>query len=253
MGRASVDSSVLDVALYRLSIPFAIVTGCAAGLLAVLTWETLRNSPFGLSLKLLAVVMSIGTVYHAGLFVFGSETVVLQLLLVLGYVLVVVTLFTAVSGFDVEVRSVDTFRHKHVLGVTVLGVLLYAIGGPLSEVFVPELLHWVHGFAALFAMVGLYTTIHDDLRRESWDELLLDDGREGGHSAEWMMPMDVAILDLLESSGLVLTPAVIAYNTGYSRDEVNRRLTKLEAEELVERVERGKYRLTEDGDRTTPN
>lgn len=239
---------MLDVALYRLSIPFAIVTGCVAGLLAVLTWETLRDSPFGLSLKLLAVVMSIATVYHAGLLVFGSETAGLQLLLVLGYVLIVVALFTAISGFNVEVRSADTLRHKHVLGVTVLGILLYAIGGPLSEVFVPELLHWVHGTAALFAMAGLYTTIHDDLRSDSWDELLLTDGKVVGRPAEWLMPIDEAILDLLESSGLVLTPAVIAYNIGYSRDEVNRRLTKLETEGMVERVERGKYRITEDGE-----
>jgi Mn-dependent DtxR family transcriptional regulator len=47
---------------------------------------------------------------------------------------------------------------------------------------------------------------------------------------------------------LVLTPAIIAYNIDYSRGEVNRRLAELETHGLAEKVERGKYRLTDQGE-----
>lgn len=239
----------MDVTLYRLSIPFAIVTGCMAGLLAAVAWDILRDSPFGSALKLLAVVMSTATVYHVGLLVFGSETLPLQLLLILGYILILVALFAAVWEFNSVIWSESTLRHHNVLFATVLGILLYAVGGLLTELFVPSMLHWVHGFAALFAIAGLYSPIHDDLRKEPWSELLLNDATDGRQHAEWMRPIDDAILELLYSSKLILTPAVIAYNIDYSRDEVNRRLTKLETKELVERIERGKYGLSEKGER----
>jgi Mn-dependent DtxR family transcriptional regulator len=63
-----------------------------------------------------------------------------------------------------------------------------------------------------------------------------------------MVPMDDAILSLFHSSDLVLTPAIIAYNIDYSREEVNRRLRKLEEADLVEKVGRGKYRMTPNGE-----
>lgn len=240
---------VMDATLYRLSIPFAIVTGCVAGLLAVLAWDILRDSPFGSALKLLAVVMSIATVYHGGLLVFGSETMILQSLLILGYVLILIALFVTVSELNPEIWCQSTLRHQNVWFATALGILLYAVGGPLTEIFFPLMLHWVHGFAALFAIAGLYSPIHDDLRKEPWNELLLKNATDGRQHAEWMRPIDNAILEILHSSRLILTPAVIAYNINYSRDEVNRRLTKLETEELVKRIERGKYRLSKKGER----
>lgn len=239
---------MLDVTLYRLSISFAIVTGTGAGILAVLSWEVLRDSPFGTALKLLALVMMIVTVYHGGLFVSGSETLVLQSLLILGYILVLIALFVAVVELNDDIWTNGTFRHQYVFLATIVGLLLYAVGGPFSEVFFPPMLHWVHGFAGLFAIAGLYSPIHDDLEKGPWEQLLLGDTTEVRQHAEWMVPMDDAILGILFSSSLILTPAVIAYNTGHSREEVNRRMTKLEAKELVERVERGKYRLTERGE-----
>lgn len=241
----------MDVALYRLSIPFAILTGSVAGLLAALSWKALRDSPFGLALKLFAVVMSIGTVYHGGLLVAGAETVILQSLLLVGYGLVVVAVVVAVAELTAVDGLREPFGHRNVLLATGAGVLLYVVGGPLSEVFLPELLHWVHGVAALFAIAGLYSPIHDGLQNGPWDDLLPADAGDARQPAEWMTPIDRAILEVLSSSGLVLTPAVIAYNIDYSRAEVNRRLTKLETEGLVERVERGKYRLTENGERYT--
>lgn len=62
------------------------------------------------------------------------------------------------------------------------------------------------------------------------------------------LPIDDRILECLSSSGLVLSPSVIAFNIDKSRDEVNRRLSKLTDEGYVERVKRGYYRITGEGE-----
>ncbi|WP_135855250.1 transcriptional regulator [Halorussus salinus] len=65
---------------------------------------------------------------------------------------------------------------------------------------------------------------------------------------DWMqLPTDERILETLESSGLILSPAVIAKNIDRSRHEVNRRLTALVDYGLVEREERGYYIISETG------
>ncbi len=58
---------------------------------------------------------------------------------------------------------------------------------------------------------------------------------------------DDRILETLESSGLILSPAVIAKNTDYTRNYVNKRMRKLREEDLVERVEDGYYRISDRG------
>ena len=66
---------------------------------------------------------------------------------------------------------------------------------------------------------------------------------------EWMqLPIDERILEALESSGMILSPAVIAKNIEKSRDEVNRRLSVLVNHEFVERVERGYYVISGRGE-----
>ncbi|AUX10691.1 hypothetical protein AArcSl_3084 [Halalkaliarchaeum desulfuricum] len=60
---------------------------------------------------------------------------------------------------------------------------------------------------------------------------------------------DDRILETLESSDLVLTPAVIAFNTDYSRNYVNKRIRKLRQAELVERIDDGYYKITDLGRR----
>ncbi|WP_455448159.1 transcriptional regulator [Natrinema thermotolerans] len=62
------------------------------------------------------------------------------------------------------------------------------------------------------------------------------------------LPIDDRILETLESSGLILSPAVIALNIDKSRDEVNRRLSVLVDHELVQRVKRGYYEITNLGE-----
>lgn len=128
------------------------------------------------------------------------------------------------------------------------GFLLFSIGGPLADLFLPEWTHAVHGLAALLVVFALYSPVHNDLRKDEWARLVLQDPDWIRHPAEWMTPMDDQILELFHSSKLVLTPAIIAYNIDYSRGEVNRRLSELQEHGLVERVERGKYRMTQKGE-----
>ena len=63
--------------------------------------------------------------------------------------------------------------------------------------------------------------------------------------ASWMqLPIDDRILESLDSSGMILSPSVIAINIDKSRDEVNRRLSVLVEHGLVSRVKRGYYEIT---------
>lgn len=139
-------------------------------------------------------------------------------------------------------------RYQRFVYVTVTGILIFLVVAPLVEVVSPDLIHLVHGIAALCIAFGLYDPIRNDLRRDQWAALLLEDPAAIREAFPWMVPMDDRILELFHSSKLVLTPSLIAYNIDHSRSEVNRRLTELEQHGLVERVERGKYRLTERGE-----
>ena len=58
---------------------------------------------------------------------------------------------------------------------------------------------------------------------------------------------DDRILETLESSGLVLSPRVIAENTDYTRNYINKRMRKLRENGLVDRVDDGLYRISDKG------
>lgn len=64
---------------------------------------------------------------------------------------------------------------------------------------------------------------------------------------EWMKPTDDQILEILGDSGLVLSPSIIAFNAGFTRTHVNNRLSEFAEKGLVDRVERGKYEISEIG------
>lgn len=51
--------------LYGLTVAFSLVSGTAAGLLSLLVWRTLRQSPFGRAVLVLSLVMFTFTLYHA--------------------------------------------------------------------------------------------------------------------------------------------------------------------------------------------
>lgn len=141
------------------------------------------------------------------------------------------------------------FGYRRFVDLLVAGLLVFTVGSPVAQILVPEYLHVAHGVAALLVILGLYDPVHNDLRREEWAELLLTEPREFRKPADWMVPMDDRILELFHSSDLVLTPAIIAYNIEHSREEVNRRLSTLEENDLIDRVERGKYHITKYGER----
>ncbi|WP_435065644.1 winged-helix domain-containing protein [Halobaculum sp. EA56] len=67
---------------------------------------------------------------------------------------------------------------------------------------------------------------------------------------DWMQyPGDDRILELLDESGMILSPAVIAANIDLSREYITRRLKALREHELVERVDtgRGHHQITQKG------
>jgi hypothetical protein len=141
-----------------------------------------------------------------------------------------------------------TVGYRRFFYYIIVGFLVFSIGGPLADLFAPTLKHAVHSVAALLVIIGLYDPVHNDLRKDEWTQLLLSDPTEIRHTGDWMVPMDDEILELFHSVHLVLTPAIIAYNIERSREEVNRRLTELEQHGLVDRPERGKYRITQSGE-----
>jgi predicted transcriptional regulator len=137
--------------------------------------------------------------------------------------------------------------YRRFLTVMVAGVLVFATD-PVFDHFLPSVVHVVHGLAALLVVYSLYDPIHNDLRREEWAALLLRNPTDARRPAEWMTPLDDEILEVFHSSELILTPAIAAYNIDYSREAVSRRLGELEGHGFVERVERGRYRLTVRGE-----
>jgi hypothetical protein len=131
----------------------------------------------------------------------------------------------------------------------IAGLLVFAVGGPLADLFFADYAHVVHGLAGVLVILGLYDPVHNDLRKDEWARLLVQEPADLRHPGSWMVPMDDEILELFHSVHLVLTPAIIAYNIDRSREEVNRRLSELVDRGLVERAERGKYRITQLGER----
>ncbi|UVE50591.1 MarR family transcriptional regulator [Haloferax larsenii] len=64
---------------------------------------------------------------------------------------------------------------------------------------------------------------------------------------EWMNQTDDRVLELLDESDLILSPAVVAMNLDYTRNWVSRRISKLSKAGLLEEVERGYYRISSNG------
>lgn len=139
-------------------------------------------------------------------------------------------------------------EYRRFLTILFIGFLLFSIGGPLADLFAPDWAHLVHGVAAMFAILGLYDPVHNDLRTNDWAKLLFRDPGVVRDPAEWMVSMDEEILELFHSTDLVLSPSIIAYNLDYSREAVSRRLGKLCEHGFAEKVERGRYRMTEFGE-----
>lgn len=113
-------------------------------------------------------------------------------------------------------------KYHRFLLVTISGLLLFLIGGPITELIAPGLVHWVHSIASILVILGLYDPLKNDIRNDARAEVLLGEPSIVRNPEDWMLPIDDAILSLFHSTDLVLTPSIIAYNIEYSRDEVNR-------------------------------
>ncbi|WP_222916758.1 transcriptional regulator [Natrinema sp. SYSU A 869] len=61
------------------------------------------------------------------------------------------------------------------------------------------------------------------------------------------LPSDERILEVLYTSNLILSPAVVGKNIETTRVHINRRLSVLVDYGVVHRVERGYYKITESG------
>ena len=74
--------------MFHLTVTFAIVTGTAAGVLALLSWEVFRQSAFGQVIFALSGLMSLFILYHVAVLGFGAhlpQVEVLQSLLYTGF------------------------------------------------------------------------------------------------------------------------------------------------------------------------
>lgn len=63
-----------------------------------------------------------------------------------------------------------------------------------------------------------------------------------------MNQTDDRILELLSDSGLALSPASVAVNLDYSRNWISRRMSKLQDENLIEKVNGSHYQITARGE-----
>lgn len=77
-----------------------------------------------------------------------------------------------------------------------------------------------------------------DLSAYDWEEL---------DPPDWLTNLDREILAILGNTLVIMTPAIIAKNIDRSRSSVSRRLSTLEAGEMVEKVERGHYKISDKG------
>ena len=64
---------------------------------------------------------------------------------------------------------------------------------------------------------------------------------------DWMTQADDRILEVIEDSGLVLTPAVLAANIDYSRNYISDRCRLLNEAGLLAKEDEGLYYITEKG------
>jgi DNA-binding transcriptional ArsR family regulator len=78
-------------------------------------------------------------------------------------------------------------------------------------------------------------------------EVELDDDWEELEPPDWITDLDREILALLGNHLIIMTPSIIAKNIDRSRSSVSRRLNTLEAGGLVEKVERGHYKISKEG------
>ena len=88
---------MVDSTLHTLSVIFAIVSGTGAGILALLFWRILRESPFGRIIALLSATLTATIIYHVILFIGEPDTVLFDVIRSSLYTLVAIFLWVVIA------------------------------------------------------------------------------------------------------------------------------------------------------------
>lgn len=84
-------------AVHTLSILFAIISGTGAGLLALLFWRVVHDSPFGTIIALLSAAMSGMIIYHVILFIHVPDSLLLDTLRSALYTILAIFLWLVIA------------------------------------------------------------------------------------------------------------------------------------------------------------
>lgn len=88
---------MVDSAIHTLSVLFAIISGTGAGLLALLFWQILGESPFGTIIALLSATMSGMIIYHVILFLLAPDSLLLDTLRSALYTILAIFLWLVIA------------------------------------------------------------------------------------------------------------------------------------------------------------
>lgn len=102
-----VRSDMIDASLQTASILFAIIGGTAAGVLSLLLWGILRESPFGTVITLLTLTLAGVILYHVFLIIAGGESVFLDTLRSAMHTVVAIFLLLVIATHEQIQQSVS--------------------------------------------------------------------------------------------------------------------------------------------------
>lgn len=88
---------MVDTTIHTLSVVFAIISGTGAGLLALLLWKVLRESPLGTVIALLTGAMSAMILYHVFLFVVDPDALLAETLRSSLYTIIAIFLWLVIA------------------------------------------------------------------------------------------------------------------------------------------------------------
>ncbi|WP_306061082.1 hypothetical protein [Natronococcus wangiae] len=105
--RLLVRFDMIDASLQTASILFAIIGGTAAGVLSLLLWGILRETPFGTIVALLTLTLSGVILYHVFLIIAGGESIFLDTLRSAMHTVVAIFLLLVIATHEQIQQSVS--------------------------------------------------------------------------------------------------------------------------------------------------
>lgn len=88
---------MVDSTVHTLSVIFAIISGTGAGILSLLFWRILSDSPFGTVIALLLFAMTAAIAYHVVLFIVEPDTLLLDTVRSALYTIVAIFLWLVIA------------------------------------------------------------------------------------------------------------------------------------------------------------